>query len=304
MFTCTSGLLLAILVAAAPAEVQPDSVKIITKDKNGNPIPRVQLKIDGGDPPITTGDKGEVIIPLKGKRITIQIDPKQRTSMTWKEKTFEIPEQEVTLTIEKVRLQHPAPPSVAYAPPPCPGSDGYEGPRCCIVETYGECCWMDSAGDRYSSPYTICRSLDERRCVYVDTPCDSCRPAPCNPTPCCKPPAAHFSQSDLENFGADGLGAVPTGEAKLTLSVPSDAHVFINGKPTKSTGERRVYLSKGLASNYGYRYDVAVRAVRNGETIENSRTIVLHAGESRSMSLDSPAETPNKMRFFVNCQER
>jgi len=74
--------------------------------------------------------------------------------------------------------------------------------------------------------------------------------------------------------------------------------VLINGCRTKSAGERRVYLSKGLVCGCGYRYVVTVRAVRDGKSVEKTDAIVLHAGESRSMTLDlsnqnadQPAET-------------
>ena len=126
MFACTSGLLLAILVAVTPAEVSSDSVKIVTKDENGNLIPHVRLKINGADPlTITTDDQAEAIIPFNGKRITVRIDPSQPDSKDWRTETFEIPKQEVTLTIKKARLKHPAPPSVGYAKPPYSDSCGY-----------------------------------------------------------------------------------------------------------------------------------------------------------------------------------
>jgi uncharacterized protein (TIGR03000 family) len=42
----------------------------------------------------------------------------------------------------------------------------------------------------------------------------------------------------------------------LTVWVPYDAKVTINGMPTKSTGSRRQFVSYGLKPGYTYTYDV------------------------------------------------
>ncbi len=79
---------------------------------------------------------------------------------------------------------------------------------------------------------------------------------------------------------------LPPGKARLTLSVPADAEVFINDGPTKSTGARRVYLSKGLADGVNYWYRVRVRIVRDGKVYETIREVVLRVGDNKSVSVD------------------
>ena len=84
----------------------------------------------------------------------------------------------------------------------------------------------------------------------------------CEPVCCCR--CRCFVETSCPPCSADNCNqeiadnAIPAsvGEAKLTVSVPSDATVFINERPTMSTGDRRVYVSKGLTSGWAYGYVV------------------------------------------------
>ena len=65
----------------------------------------------------------------------------------------------------------------------------------------------------------------------------------------------------------------------LTVWVPYDAKVSINGLATKSTGSRRQFVSFGLKSGLTYKYVVKAQVVRNGQTQEDTRTVTLTAGQ-------------------------
>ncbi len=65
----------------------------------------------------------------------------------------------------------------------------------------------------------------------------------------------------------------------LTIWVPYDAKVTVNGLETKSAGSRRQFVSFGLKPGFSYKYDVKATVVRDGQTVEDTRTIVLTAGE-------------------------
>ena len=47
---------------------------------------------------------------------------------------------------------------------------------------------------------------------------------------------------------------IPPTSVQLSVSVPADAKVFVNGLPTKSTGERRLYASSGVQPSAIYSY--------------------------------------------------
>ena len=53
-------------------------------------------------------------------------------------------------------------------------------------------------------------------------------------------------------------------EATLTVNVPSDARVFVNGAKTTSVGSQRSYVSRGLQAGFNYTYEVRAEVERNG----------------------------------------
>jgi uncharacterized protein (TIGR03000 family) len=66
----------------------------------------------------------------------------------------------------------------------------------------------------------------------------------------------------------------------LTVRVPTDARVFVNGLPTTSTGSLRRYVSSGLRAGYNYTYHVRAEVIRDGQTISESKTVKLQAGDA------------------------
>jgi uncharacterized protein (TIGR03000 family) len=87
----------------------------------------------------------------------------------------------------------------------------------------------------------------------------------------------------------------------LTVSVPADARVFVNGKATSSTGAVRHYVSRGLRNGYKYAYEVRVEMVRDGRTIEDVKTIELRAGETNYLAFDAnrPADVTTTLTLKV-----
>jgi uncharacterized protein (TIGR03000 family) len=79
----------------------------------------------------------------------------------------------------------------------------------------------------------------------------------------------------------------------LTIYVPAEAKVTINGLPTRSGGSKRQYVSFGLVPGYTYKYEVKAQIVRDGKTVDESRTVVLTAGERLGVAFgfNTPAET-------------
>jgi uncharacterized protein (TIGR03000 family) len=73
---------------------------------------------------------------------------------------------------------------------------------------------------------------------------------------------------------------LPTREdsALLTIWVPADARVLINGMATRSTGSKREYVSHGLQAGFTYKYEVCAQVVRDGKTLEETRVVFLTAG--------------------------
>ena len=67
--------------------------------------------------------------------------------------------------------------------------------------------------------------------------------------------------------------------AVLTIWVPYQAKVTINGLLTESTGTRRQYVSIGLQPGFGCEYQVHAEIVRDGKVVAENRTVTLTAGQ-------------------------
>jgi uncharacterized protein (TIGR03000 family) len=77
----------------------------------------------------------------------------------------------------------------------------------------------------------------------------------------------------------------------LTVNVPADAKVFVNGRATTSTGEVRRFGSAGLERDATYRYQVRAEFVRDGKPVSEEKTVTMTAGQSGSLAFNAVAGT-------------
>ncbi|MEN1678174.1 MAG: TIGR03000 domain-containing protein [Planctomycetota bacterium] len=90
----------------------------------------------------------------------------------------------------------------------------------------------------------------------------------------------------------------------LSVRVPTDAVVFVNGKKTTSTGSQRQYVSHGLQSGESYTYDVRVEVLRNGEKVSDSKSVKLVAGGNQSLDFSAIAgPTPAEPEQVAETEE-
>jgi uncharacterized protein (TIGR03000 family) len=96
---------------------------------------------------------------------------------------------------------------------------------------------------------------------------------------------------------ATGLDA----SASLIVSVPADAKVFVNDRPTTSTGTERHYMSNGLKAGRTYSYTIRAEVVRDGQTITETKAVKLAAGRRADLAfaLAAPAETQTRLVLRV-----
>lgn len=134
---------------------------------------------------------------------------------------------------------------------------------------YG-CGWSGYYAPYYAGCSSCCGGYSSCGCDYGG--CSSYQPAaPASPTPA-TPPAP----PKTTGISSDG--------GYLTVSVPSDAKVTINGMETRSTGSQRQFCSLGLEPGRRYPYVVRAQVVRNGQVQEDTRTAILTAGQSASLN--------------------
>jgi uncharacterized protein (TIGR03000 family) len=84
--------------------------------------------------------------------------------------------------------------------------------------------------------------------------------------------------------GAPTTSVTPENSGMLTVWVPYDAKVTINGMATKSTGSRRQFVSYNLTDGFSYKYEVKAEVVRDGKIIEDTKTVVLTAGANNAVA--------------------
>jgi len=78
--------------------------------------------------------------------------------------------------------------------------------------------------------------------------------------------------------------ATPANSGLLTVWVPYDAVVTVNGLKTRSTGSRRSYMSTGLRPGFRYKYVVHATVIRDGQPLQDTRTVFLTAGDRTSVA--------------------
>ena len=77
----------------------------------------------------------------------------------------------------------------------------------------------------------------------------------------------------------------------MTIWVPAEAKVTINGRSTRSTGTKRQFVSYGLQPGFSYKYEIRAQIVRDGQLVEDSRTISLTAGQRGAVAFGFNART-------------
>jgi uncharacterized protein (TIGR03000 family) len=75
----------------------------------------------------------------------------------------------------------------------------------------------------------------------------------------------------------------PENSGVITVWVPYDAKVSVNGLLTKSTGSRRQFVSYGLKPGFSYKYNIHAEVVRSGQIVDEDRTVVLAMGQDTSV---------------------
>jgi uncharacterized protein (TIGR03000 family) len=82
----------------------------------------------------------------------------------------------------------------------------------------------------------------------------------------------------------------------LSIRVPPDAVVRINGRPTTQNGPRREFLSSGLVPGSTYTFVLTARWTgSDGQPVEREQRVQLQGGERRNVDFlapPPPAEFP------------
>jgi uncharacterized protein (TIGR03000 family) len=80
----------------------------------------------------------------------------------------------------------------------------------------------------------------------------------------------------------------PAAPALLVVTLASDATLTVDGNPTTSTGERRVFESPALSQGWPYYYLLVAESTRDGKPVKTSKRIEVRAGHKVEVNLREP----------------
>jgi uncharacterized protein (TIGR03000 family) len=78
----------------------------------------------------------------------------------------------------------------------------------------------------------------------------------------------------------------PNGTASILMKVPAEAKVFIDNYQMKSTSAERLFTSPELEPGKNYFYTIRVVVEKDGKPVEDSRRVVIRAGETSRIAFD------------------
>jgi uncharacterized protein (TIGR03000 family) len=78
--------------------------------------------------------------------------------------------------------------------------------------------------------------------------------------------------------------------ATITVNVPADAKILIDGAPTTSTSAVRHFTTPTLEGGAVYYYTITAEVVRSGKTFTAVEKVAVEAGANPTISLDPTAE--------------
>lgn len=99
--------------------------------------------------------------------------------------------------------------------------------------------------------------------------------------------SAGGSAGGVASFTPDSAAKaeVPKDGVLITVQVPAEATVFVNGKQTASLGSTRVFVAKGLTAGKKYDFVVKMQSSRDGKPLEESKTVSLVVGDRQTVAL-------------------
>jgi uncharacterized protein (TIGR03000 family) len=94
------------------------------------------------------------------------------------------------------------------------------------------------------------------------------------------PPPTPSPQLNPEGAKSPPEPSASAREAEIFVSLPEDAKVFVNDRPTTSVGGERHYISRGLQPGRTYSYKLRVEFQREGQPAVEDKLVRLQAGQT------------------------
>jgi len=70
------------------------------------------------------------------------------------------------------------------------------------------------------------------------------------------------------------------------VTLPADARLSIDGRPTRATSARRSFVSPPLEAGATYAYTLQATVQRDGREVTQTKDVVVRAGQESTVSFD------------------
>lgn len=100
-------------------------------------------------------------------------------------------------------------------------------------------------------------------------------------------------QSTDGSTSGQGASTSRSSAVLLTVIVPAEAKLFIEGQPTHLTGSRREFLSPRLESGRQYIYTLKAEVERGGQKVSGTEEFPVKAGDHATVEFGASALNPN-----------
>jgi uncharacterized protein (TIGR03000 family) len=85
--------------------------------------------------------------------------------------------------------------------------------------------------------------------------------------------------------------------ARIRVLLPADAALTVDGSPTRSITDDRLFVTPPLDVGKDFHYNLKARFVRGDEVVTVERRVAVRAGEETTVRLEPPAATARPAAF-------
>jgi uncharacterized protein (TIGR03000 family) len=133
--------------------------------------------------------------------------------------------------------------------------------------------------------------------LIVEEGAPSETPAP--PAEGTEAPSVDFDEAPPEPAPLEGV-QLDRSRGILTVRLPEDAKLYVNGQLTRSTGSSRRFVSTNLTAGNRYPYDLRAVIERDGREETRTKNVRLVAGDKAHVEFDFAAEQPVETKLTLN----
>ncbi len=77
---------------------------------------------------------------------------------------------------------------------------------------------------------------------------------------------------------------VSNAPATIEVNLPAEAKLTVDGNPTRSTSDRRTFITPALEAGVSFVYTLRAEIVRDGQNAVQSQDVTVRAGETTQVS--------------------